>query len=74
MMSLSSKEKDSYLCQMFPELNQMSVCPVTGDRFNIKTIVYFLNDEYNWPREQIADWLETLDVNLTIGENNDNHD
>lgn len=32
----------------------------------IPSIVMHLNDIHKWTREQIADWLDTLDVDLTI--------
>lgn len=32
----------------------------------IKDMIMHLNDGHRWTREQIADWLETLDVDLTF--------
>jgi len=35
------------------------VCPVTGAIDEIESVIINLNDEYNWTRERIADWLES---------------
>jgi len=35
-----------------------------SQKFTIKDIIIHLNDTSKWTREQIADWLETLDVDL----------
>lgn len=42
-------------------------------KYTIRNLVMHLNDEHRWTREQIADWLETLDVDLSfkIKENED---
>ena len=32
----------------------------------IRDIIMHLNDQHKWPREEIADWLETLDVDLAF--------
>jgi hypothetical protein len=29
-------------------------------------IIIELNDSFEWTREQIADWLDTLDIDLTV--------
>lgn len=31
-------------------------------------MILHLNDDHHWTREEIADWLDTLDVDLTIRE------
>jgi hypothetical protein len=36
-----------------------------GDK-RLSVVIMELNDIYLWSREKIADWLDTLDVNLTI--------
>lgn len=35
-------------------------------RMPLQTVIISLNDQYKWSREQIADWLETLDVDIQI--------
>ena len=38
-------------------------CPYVND---VMRIVVHLNDNHRWTREQVADWLETLDVDLSF--------
>lgn len=33
---------------------------------NIASLIVHLNDDHKWSREQIADWLDTLDVDLSF--------
>lgn len=35
--------------------------PVNGTKDNLASIIIDLNDTHQWTREQIADWLDTLD-------------
>lgn len=39
-------------------------CPKSPEP--IMSLVQHLNDTHRWTREQIADWLESLDVDLTF--------
>lgn len=56
----------------FPELSRdinrppNSRCPISGcddsdARFNIASTIFHLNDDHRWTREQIADWVETIE-------------
>lgn len=47
-----------------PGVKEKSKNPVGGEISSIKEIIISLNDTYKWTRDQIADWLETLDVDL----------
>jgi hypothetical protein len=47
-----------------PGLDTLVKHPVVSGKFSIKTLIMDLNDNHGWTREQIADWLETLDVDL----------
>lgn len=39
------------------------------DEFStLKTVIIHLNDHCQWTREEIADWLETLDIDITLKE------
>lgn len=40
------------------------VCDKSSHRELLPDIIIHLNDEHHWTREQIADWLETLDIDL----------
>lgn len=50
---------------MFPCLDAKAVHPVRGVRDYIHTIIIDLNDECGWTRNQIADWLEEIPVDIT---------
>lgn len=42
-------------------------CPQGTDRTrSVSEQIVHLNDEHRWTREQVADWLESLDVDLTF--------
>lgn len=49
-----------------------SVCPSNDCNYGngipspLKAVIIHLNDSHHWTREQIADWLDTLDFDLTI--------
>lgn len=36
------------------------------DRCRLETLIVHLNDAHEWTREQIADWLDTLDLDLAF--------
>lgn len=59
----------SELVRMIPDLEKTVLCPViVEDTFfgpvSLVNVVMHLNDDHKWTREQIADWLDTLDLNL----------
>jgi hypothetical protein len=66
----AAKLSDRYkkLADKIPALSRGPVvCPVCSkEGTNLYTIIVCLNDVHNWPREEVADWLETLDVDLTL--------
>lgn len=47
-----------------PGLNEEVKHPETGKTMTLKSAIIMLNDSSKWTREQIADWLDTLDVDL----------
>ena len=58
----------SQLFEICPGLTTTrSPCP-EGDlgAVNLSSLIPHLNDNHRWTRERIADWLETLDVDLTV--------
>lgn len=72
---------------VLPDLANEAKCPAPvddkfnfgvscGSRLSLWYMIQHLNDFHEWSREQIADWLETLDVNITfpIGEDYGNED
>lgn len=62
------------MMDVLPGLTEEKDCPTKcGRRSSLYQLIQHLNDKHEWTREKIADWLETLDVDLTfpIGEEND---
>jgi len=49
-----------------PALREMVKHPITQKTDRLKSVIISLNDGAKWTREQIADWLETLDVDITF--------
>lgn len=49
-----------------PALNELVKHPVTGQTVPLKSAIISLNDSSKWTREQIADWLETLDIDISF--------
>lgn len=73
----SSVEQEK-LQSLVPGLADVTRCPVKGcsSETSLWYIIQHLNDAHKWTRERIADWLETLDSDITfqIGEENGNED
>lgn len=40
--------------------------PVLGETLRLHTVIMNLNDAHGWTREEIADWLDTLDIDLSF--------
>lgn len=63
-------ELDGSLLQMndryFPNLTTVVKNPVTGEEMAVAFAIIDLNDTQKWPFEEIADWLDTLDVDLYV--------
>lgn len=70
-----------------PQIGTYIDCPIkecedspqlTRPRLPLYKMIIHLNDDHDWPRERVADWLETLDIDLsfkpTEGEPNGNQD
>jgi hypothetical protein len=51
-----------------PGVSEKVTHPVTGDVYRLSTVIMDLNDNHRWTREQIADWLETLDIDINFKE------
>lgn len=47
-----------------PGLDEIVTHPESGTKQSVKDIIIFLNDRSKWTREEIADWLDTLDLDL----------
>lgn len=70
-----STELDT-LKELFPGVKEGAKCPIPEQddcglaeddyRDHVYNIVMHLNDHHMWSREEIADWLESLDIDLDI--------
>jgi hypothetical protein len=54
-----------------PGVNEEAKHPVTGRQAPLWNVIVDLNDRHGWSREQIADWVETLDIDISFGSNNE---
>lgn len=58
------------LSLIFPAILASSQCPVPdegcGGDDDIWSLVVHLNDFHKWSREKVADWLDTLNMDLTL--------
>jgi hypothetical protein len=66
--NVSSEDVGAVLEEAIPGFHEMTaVHPVQpGCCTGLRQIIICLNDNHKWSREAIADWLETLDLDLTI--------
>lgn len=51
--------------QYCPDCSNWS--PPNSFRLTLGSVIIHLNDHHHWTRERIADWLDTLNIDLTIG-------
>lgn len=61
------------LAVLFPALTQYADCPFPvlpecREPYQLALLVIHLNDVHRWSREAIADWLDTLEIDLTLKE------
>ena len=54
------------LTKYIPNLTATIIHPVYNDYVLLRQAIISLNDICGWSRVQIADWLETLDLDLTF--------
>lgn len=63
-LNLGSTVGRSKIIDSFPGIHEMVKHPVDGHMDDLESVIISLNDEEQWTREQIADWLETLDIDI----------
>lgn len=49
-----------------PALEQHVTCPHCGINGALEAVIIHLNDKTGWTRGQVADWLDTLDLDLSF--------
>lgn len=66
-MTVSNYTLAHELSSLFPGLREVVSCPECQNPESVFSVIQHLNDYHSgWSRERIADWLETLDTNLTM--------
>lgn len=66
------QDRTSYLISRIPALALPSACPactadvLRGRQVALAAVVMHLNDNHCWGRVRIADWLDTLDLDLDV--------
>lgn len=65
-------DSPSRYTNQIPGLNVKVKHPVVDGSFSLSTVIMDLNDTHRWTREQIADWLETLDENPILNNPKEN--
>jgi hypothetical protein len=66
------------LKKLFPGLVELVTCPVCKNKdatiepqqMQLDRAIIHLNDTHSWTREDVADWLESLDVDIAMKEEN----
>jgi hypothetical protein len=59
-----AQETFSATSWQLPAMQKNVKNPATGEMRSLRTVIIDLNDRWGWTRERIADWLETLDVDI----------
>lgn len=67
-IEIKSKSAPSILAYRLPGMSEKVIHPVSRESNWLIDIIVDLNDRHKWTREAIADWLETLDIDLTFKE------
>jgi hypothetical protein len=66
-VNVSGRDTTAILATAIPGFQDMEAPhPVTGVTMMLSSIIMELNDRHRWSREAIADWLDTLPLNLEI--------
>lgn len=60
-------QQAEFLSYELPGANEMVKHPVTNDIRPLRSVIMNLNDSHGWSRDQIADWVEALDLDLRFG-------
>lgn len=63
--SLPIAERAMVVYGKLPMLQTASECPVCGYLLEVGFVLTHLNDHHRWTREQIADWVETVELAVT---------
>lgn len=61
----AESEVVNLLAETFNGVKEEGVCPDCKFTRPLMDVIVHLNDKHKWSREAIADWLETLDIDIT---------
>lgn len=56
----TKSDQPSFIANMLPGVNNIVEHPVSGKEQRLFDIIINLNDNHNWSREKVADWIDTL--------------
>jgi hypothetical protein len=76
MLAYSAKKgygKDSRVDEL-PGVDELVKHPISKREMPLGSAIINLNDQHKWTREKIADWIETLDIDITFKVNTDEQD
>lgn len=55
-------KQNHFLAERFPIVKALHVCPQCGSKGHFhEMLIAHLNDTHRWTREQIADWVESIE-------------
>jgi hypothetical protein len=63
---MMTPKKEHKGIDQLPALSEIVTNPVSKMRGALKSVIVNLNDAQGWTREQIADWVETLDIDISF--------
>lgn len=68
MMPDTDDDLYEILAWYLPGLRDISTCPDSEHNLvgRVGNLIVHLNDDHKWRREQIADWLDSLDLDLSF--------
>lgn len=59
-------DSGTLLRSVLPALSIFTQCPHCEVKVSLERVVIHLNDSVKWSRERVADWLDTLDLDLSF--------
>lgn len=62
----SGIDVDRMMRKIVPGARGATQCPECHDAGPLFTVIVHLNDEHRWTRDKIADWTDTLPLDLTM--------
>jgi hypothetical protein len=54
------------MADLIPDVRETVGCPGCNHKDPVYEMIQHVNDHHRWSREKIADWIETLELDLTF--------